>query len=109
TDSSGHESFRNTTGDSADTGSLLRGHGFEGIDNADDGTEQTDERCSGTDGGQCTDAAFEFGVHNGFRAFQCATGCIDFFTGNFGAALMCLEFLQTSHDNLGQVALLVTV
>ena len=48
-------------------------------------------------------------MHDGFGAFQSAFGSLDFFTRNLGAELVGLEFLQTRHDNLGQVALLVTV
>ena len=63
----------------------------------------------GTDGRQAADAALQFGVHDGFGAFESALGSFDLFTRNFGAQLMSLEFLQTGHDNLGQMALVVAV
>src|ERR1700749_4304857 len=44
TDSGGHEGFGNTTGDGADARRLLSGHRLERVDDANDGTEQTDER-----------------------------------------------------------------
>ena len=82
---------------------------LERVDDADDRSEQSDERGRRTDGRQTADAALQFGVHDGFGAFQSALGSFDLFTGNFGADLVRLEFLQTGHHDLRQVALLVTV
>ena len=53
------------------------------------------------------DAALQFGVNDGFGAFQSALGGFDLFTRNLRADLMRLEFLQTGHDDLRQMALLV--
>src|SRR6185312_10118189 len=109
TDSGGDEGFGSTAGDRADTGGLLSGHRLERVDDADDGSEQTDERRGGTDGGQSADAALQFGVHDGFRAVESAAGSFDFLTGNLRSTLMRLKLLKTGNHDLSEVALLVTV
>ena len=48
----GYQSFRNTAGDRADARSLLGGDLLEGIQNADDRSEQPDEWSRRADGGQ---------------------------------------------------------
>jgi len=48
-------------------------------------------------------------MHDGFGAFESALRCFDLLTGNFGADLMSLEFLQTGHHNFGEVGLLEAV
>ena len=48
----GDQGFRNTAGDRADARGLLGGDLLEGVQNADDGAEQADERSRGADGGQ---------------------------------------------------------
>ena len=58
---------------------------------------------------RAADAALQFGVNDGFGAFEGALGSFDLFTRNLRADLVRLEFLQTGHDDLRQVALLVTV
>src|SRR5579872_1913047 len=63
----------------------------------------------GTDRREAADTALQFGVYDGFGAFQRAFRGFDLFTGNLGAELMGSEFLQTGDDNLGQVALVITV
>ncbi len=50
----GYQSFRNTAGNRADARSLLGGDLLEGVQNADDGSEQSDEGCRRADGGQNT-------------------------------------------------------
>src|SRR5215469_2435343 len=62
----GHQGFRNTAGDCAQTGGLLLGNLFERVENSDDRAQQADERRCGTDGGQTAQAALQFGVDNGF-------------------------------------------
>src|SRR5579871_113801 len=84
TDSGGHEGFRNTARDSAETGGLFGGDSLERVDDANDGSEQTDEGSGGTNGRQTADAAFQFRAHNGLGAIQGALGRIDFLAGNFG-------------------------
>jgi hypothetical protein len=64
---------------------------------------------SGTDGCQAADAALQFGVNNGFGAFQSAARSFNIFTRDFRAHLVSLEFLQTSHNHFGQVALVEAV
>src|SRR5947209_17240512 len=45
TDGRGDQGFRNTTGHSADTGRLRSRDRLERVHDADDGSEQSDERC----------------------------------------------------------------
>ena len=54
-------------------------------------------------------AALQFGVNDGFGAFQSALRGLDFFARNLRAHLMRPEFLQSGHHNLRQMALAVTV
>ena len=55
------------------------------------------------------DAALQFGVHDGFGALESALGRLDLFARDLRADLVRLEFLQTGHDDLRQVALLEAV
>src|SRR6185369_4600672 len=109
TDSGGHQRFRNTACDGAQTGGLLVRNTLERVDDADDRSEQTHEGGGGTDGRQRADAAFQFGVNDSFGALESSLGCLDLFARNLRADLVRLEFLETSHDDLGQVALLEAV
>ena len=65
-----HEGFRDTAGDCANTGSLLRGNFLEGVENTDHGAEQADKGCGGTDGGERTQTALELGVDDCLRALE---------------------------------------
>src|ERR1022692_3704266 len=109
TDSGGHQGFRNTAGHGAQTGGLLGRNAAERVDDPYHRSQQSYERSRGTDGSQAADAALQFGVHDGFGAFQSPLGGFDLFARDFRTDLMSLEFLQTGHHNLGEVALLVTV
>jgi len=60
----GHQGFRNTAGDCADTGGLLGSDLLEGVQDADDGAEQSDERSRGTDGSQNAKASLQLGVND---------------------------------------------
>ena len=72
TECRGYQGFRNTAGDRADTGRLLGGDLLEGVQNADDRSEQSDERRRRADGGQTAQAALQLGVDDGFGALQSA-------------------------------------
>src|ERR1035437_2336292 len=109
TDSRRHQGFGNTAGHCAQTSRLLGGNSLERVDDADNGSKQSHEGSGGTDGCQTADATLEFGVHDGFGAFEGALGSFDLFARNLRADLMSLEFLQTGHHNLGEVALLVAI
>src|SRR5215471_5638319 len=75
TDSGGHQRFRNTAGDGAQTGRLLVRNALERVDDADDRSEQTHERGRRTDGCQTAHTALQFSVNNGFGAFQSTLRC----------------------------------
>src|SRR5262249_21707735 len=103
------QSFRNTAGDSTQTGSLLFGDLAERVQNSDNRSQQSDERGCRTDGGQAAQAALQLGVDNGFRTLQSALTGFNLITGNFVGIAVRLEFLQAGGDNLGQVALLIAL
>ena len=73
----GDQSFRDTAGDCADARGLLRGDLLEGVQNADDGAEQSDERSRGADGGQNREAPLQLGVDDGLSPLQRAAGARD--------------------------------
>src|SRR5271157_3523182 len=108
-DSGGHQRFRNTAGDSAQTSGLLRRNLFERIQNAHHRSEQSHERCGGTDSSQTTQAAFQLGVCDGLSTLQSALGGLDLLARNVGGIAVGLELLQTRSNHLGQVALLVAL
>ena len=58
---------------------------------------------------RAADAALQFGVNDGFGAFQARLEASISSPGNFRAQLMGLEFLETGHHYLCQVALAVTI
>src|SRR3954447_10956984 len=103
------QSFRNTAGDSAQTGRLRGRDRFERVHDADDRSEQTHERSSGTDGGQAADAALQLGMDDGFGTLESTLGSFDIFTRNFRTHLMSFEFLQTGDHNFGKVALVKAI
>src|SRR5579871_3771661 len=89
-----YESFRNSAGDGGQSGLLLGGDAVEGVDDADDRSEQSHEGGGGTDRGERAHAALQLGVHNRFGALQGALAGFDFLTGDFRGILMRLEFLE---------------
>ena len=105
----GHQGFRNTAGDSAQTGSFLLGNLTESVQNSDDRSEQSNERGRGTDGGQTTQAALQFSMHNGFSPFQSALAGFNLFSGDFRGFAVRFEFLQAGGNNFGQMAFFVAL
>src|SRR5438270_10551319 len=79
-DGRGHEGFRNTACDSRETGCLLGGDLFEGVQDAGDRSEEADERGGGADGGKTTKSALQFGVGDGFGALEGTPGSFDLLT-----------------------------
>ena len=77
TECGGHQSFRNTAGDCTDAGSLLGGDLLEGVQNADDGSEQAYEGRRCADGSQNAQASLQLGVDDCFRPLQCATRALN--------------------------------
>ena len=55
----GDQGLRDTTGDCADAGGLLRGDLLEGVQDTDDGAEKADEGRRGADGGQNRKASLQ--------------------------------------------------
>jgi hypothetical protein len=100
----------NAACDCAQTGCLLLGNAFEGVQNAHHRAEQSHEGSRRTDGGQTAQSALQFGVDNGFRAFQSALGGFNGLAGDGARAILVgLELHQASGNNLGQMALLVAL
>src|SRR5271166_4321985 len=93
-DSGGHQGFGNAARDRAQTGSLLARNFLEGVQNADHGAEQPDERGGGTDGSQPAQAALQLGVNDGFGTLEGALGGFDLLAGNVGGIAMGLELLE---------------
>src|ERR1017187_3300225 len=73
----GDQRLRDTTGDRADAGGLLGGDLLEGVENTDDGTEQSNERRRGADGGQHRKAPLQLGVNDSLSPLQCAARARD--------------------------------
>src|SRR5205814_7052155 len=92
-DSGGHQSFGNTAGNRAETGRFLGRNTLERVDDADHGTEQSDEWSGGADGGQPRYTALQFGVDDRFGALEGTLRGLDLFTRNFRAHLMRLKLL----------------
>src|SRR6185437_11263776 len=80
-----------------------------GVHDADDGSEQADEWPGRSDCRQTTDAAFQLRMDNCLRTFESAARGIDFFARNLVTELVRFKLLQARDNNLGQVALVVTV
>src|SRR5438105_1383677 len=102
------EGFGDTGRDGGDT-TPRRGHLLEGVDDADDRSEETDERRRGTDGGQNAEVLLQFRDGDHGRTVHALTRGLD---GHFriGVALVAahrFELQQTGRDDLGQMALLV--
>src|SRR5450432_3097423 len=108
-DSGGHEGFRNAARHRGQTGGLFVRNALERVDDADHRSEQTHERGRRTDRRQAADAALQFGVNDGFGALQSTFGRFDLFTRDLRADLVRLEFLETGHNHLRQMALFVAV
>src|SRR5947209_1199266 len=107
--SGGHQSFRNTTSDSSQTGLLLLRDLAEGVENSDYGAEQSDERGRGTDGGEAAKSALQFSMDNGLSTLQGALAGFNLLAGNLAGIAMGLEFLEAGSYDFGQVALLVAL
>src|ERR1035437_7343112 len=73
----GYQGFGNSAGDRADARSLLSGDLLESVQNADDGTQQPNERSRGADGGQNGKAPLQLGVNEGRGAGQGARRALD--------------------------------
>src|ERR1035441_4883129 len=105
-----NQRFRDTAGDRSQTGGLGVVDADEGVQNAHHRSEQPTEGSGGADGGETTQSALEFGVDDGFGAFQSALGGFNGFARDGARGiLVSLELHQASGDNLGQVALLVAL
>src|SRR5260370_18950165 len=63
-----YQSFRDTAGDCADTGGLLRCNLLEGVQNTDHGTEQADKRARRTERGQTAKAALHLRLNKRLTA-----------------------------------------
>ena len=105
----GDQSFRNTAGDGADTRRLLGGDFLEGLEDAGDGSEQSDERSSGADGGQRAEASLQLGVDDSLGTLESALGGFDLLDADNPAAAVVAEFLEAGGDNFSEVGLLGAV
>src|SRR5229473_1787211 len=109
-DGGGYERFRDTARDRCQAGCLFLRDTVEGVQNADHRSEQSHEGSRRADCRQTAQATLQFGVHDGFGAFQCALGSFNGLAWNFARAiLMGLEFHQARGDHLGQVTFLVAL
>src|SRR5271165_2349289 len=108
-DGGGHQRFRNTACDRAQTGGLLRRNLLERIQNADHRSQQPDEGCRRTDRRQTAQAALQLGVGDGFGALQGTLRGFNLFAWNVGRFAVRPEFLQAGRDDLRQVALLIAL
>src|SRR5208337_5128096 len=79
TEGGGDEGFGDTAGDGRQTGGLLLLDALEGVQDADDRAEQSDERRRRTNGGQRREAALHFRMHDGDGALETALGGFDDF------------------------------
>src|SRR5688572_15391305 len=102
-----NEGFRNTAGDSRQTGSLGCGHFLECVDDTDRGSEEADEGSGCTDGRKTRKAALQLGVDDGFSAFAGAPGRFYLLACQFIGHAVRPELLESSLHNLRQVAALV--
>src|SRR5665213_911452 len=93
----------------ADTRSLLGRDLLEGVQDADHGAEQADERRRRTDRRQTAKAALQLRVHDRLGAFQSALRALHLLHGDLAARTEAAELLQTGRHNLGQVRLLAAV
>src|SRR2546430_265860 len=73
----GDQRFRDTTGDSRQTGGFVRGDAFKRVQDAHHGAEEADERRGRSDGGKCREAALHFSVDDGDGALETALGGVD--------------------------------
>src|SRR5579862_903846 len=105
-----NQRFRDTASDCRQTGGLRVGDAGERVQNAHHRSEQSHEGGSRADGGEAAQSALEFGVDDGFGAFQSALGGFNGFARDCaGAILVSLEFHEAGGDDLGQMALLVAL
>src|SRR5579871_4437469 len=104
-----HKGFRDTAGDCADTGGLLRCNLLEGVQDTDDGSEQTDKGCRRSDRCQTAETTLQLGVNDCLRALQCTLRALNLLFGDVAARTEAAELLQTGNDDLCQVRLLRTI
>src|SRR4029077_18302420 len=105
-----NQRFRDTAGDCSQSGGLGVIDADEGVQNAHHRSEQSHEGSGRSDGGESAQSALEFGVNNGFGAFQSALGGFNGFARDCARRiLVSVEFHQAGGNNLGQVALLIAL
>src|SRR5256886_2232073 len=73
----GDKRFSDTAGDSRQTSGFVGGDALKRVQDADDGTEETDERRGRTDGGEGREAALHFGVDDGNGALEATLSGVD--------------------------------
>src|SRR5690349_10468021 len=102
-DGGGDQRLRDTAGDCAETGGVLRRDLAERVQNTNHGSEEADEWSGRSDGGKTTQTALQFGVNDGFRALQSTFAGFDLFARNVTGFTVGPELLQTSGDHLCEV------
>src|SRR5205807_10319904 len=80
----------------------------KGVQDADDGPEETDERRRGPDSGERREAALHFGMDDGHGALQAALRRVND-VGVRNLLRSRLELGETRGDHLGDVALLIAL
>src|SRR5258708_2012163 len=108
TEGRGDERFSDTAGDGRQTGGFVLLDALKGVQDADDGAEETDERSGGTDGGEGREAALHFRVDHSDRALETALGVVNA-VGVRHLLRSGLELREAGGDDLGDVALLVAL
>src|SRR5258705_2232616 len=104
-----YQSLRDTAGDCADTGGLLRCNLLEGVQNTDHGAEQPDKRSRRTDRGQTAKTALQLRMNDCLRALERTLGAFHLLRSDAAAGTEAAKLLQASRDDLCQVRLLRAV
>src|SRR5437667_2071338 len=107
TERRGNQRLRNSSGNGRDTGGLFRFHALERVDDADGGSEESDEWRHGSDRSQTAQASFQVFNADRRRAFESPLGRLDGLARNFFALGVRLELMQAGDKNLSQVTLVV--
>src|SRR5271165_5638776 len=105
-----YQRFRDTAGDCCQSGGLRVVDADERVQNAHHRSEQSHEGSGRSDGGEAAQSALQFGVDDGFGAFQGALGGFNGFARDRARGILVgLELHQAGGHNLGQMALLVAL
>ena len=90
----GDQGLGDTAGDRANARGLLQGDLLEGVEDTDDGPEQTDEGSCGADGCQTAKASLELGMNDRLGPFQGALRTLNLLLGDIATRAEAAELLQ---------------